>query len=140
MTVVLVVAPMLIAGCTSSSNPSQSPSAATASPIATAATSSATPSPSAGTAAASPAASPGAQTVVISGFSFQPAALTVQRGASVTWRNDDSVAHRVVSDTNAFSSSDLNQGNTYTHQFSQAGSYPYHCGIHPSMTGTITVQ
>ncbi|MGZ8897765.1 MAG: cupredoxin domain-containing protein [Halobacteriota archaeon] len=107
--------------------------------MATAATSSATPSPSAGTAAASSTASPGAQTVVISGFSFQPAALTVQRGASVTWRNDDSVAHRVVSDTNAFSSSDLNQGNTYTHQFSQAGSYPYHCGIHPSMTGTITV-
>src|SRR5674476_169817 len=113
MTVVLVVGPLLIAGCTSSSNPS--------------------PSPSAGTAAASPTASLGAQTVVISGFSFQSAALTVQRGASVTWRNDDSVAHRVVSDTNAFSSSDLNQGNTYTHQFSQAGAYPYHCGIHPSM-------
>ncbi|MGZ4849568.1 MAG: plastocyanin/azurin family copper-binding protein [Halobacteriota archaeon] len=76
----------------------------------------------------------------MSGLSFQPAALTVQRGASVTWRNDDSVAHHIVSDTNAFSSSVLNPGNTYTYQFSQAGSYPYHCSIHPFMTGTVTVQ
>jgi len=119
------------------------PSTTTASPITTAAktaTSTAgTSSPSAGTSTASPTASPGVQTVVISGFSFQPASLTVQRGASVMWRNDDSVAHRIVSDTNAFSSLNLNQGNTYTHQFSEAGSYPYHCGIHSYMTGTITV-
>jgi plastocyanin len=138
----LVVATVMVAGCTSSSNPS--PSAASASPITTAATTAAptagTPSPSATTSAAGPIASPSGQTVVISGFSFQPAALTVQTGASVTWRNDDSVAHRIVSDTNAFSSSNLNQGNTFTHQFNQAGSYPYHCGIHPYMTGTVTVQ
>ncbi|MGZ7115795.1 MAG: cupredoxin domain-containing protein, partial [Halobacteriota archaeon] len=63
-----------------------------------------------------------------------------QTGATVTWRNGDSVSHQIVSNTNAFSSPVLNAGGSYTHVFDQAGTYPYHCGIHPSMTGTITVQ
>ncbi|MGZ8876318.1 MAG: cupredoxin domain-containing protein [Halobacteriota archaeon] len=138
MAVVLVAAPLLVAGCASTSNPSPSPSTATVSATTTAATSNvgttiATSSPS-------PSASTASQTVVIQGFSFQPAAITIQTGASVTWRNDDSVSHQIVSNTNAFGSPVLNAGGSYTHVFDQAGTYPYHCDIHPSMTGTITVQ
>ncbi|MGZ4883524.1 MAG: cupredoxin domain-containing protein [Halobacteriota archaeon] len=88
----------------------------------------------------SPSASAGAQIVTLQGLAIQPSALTIQRGTSVTWRNNDSVAHHIVSDTGAFSSSVLNPGDSYTHQFTQAGTYPYHCSIHPFMTGTITVQ
>ena len=138
MAVVLVAAPLLVAGCTSSSNPSPSPSAATVSATTTTATSNA--STSIATSSPSPSASAASQTVVIQGFSFQPASITIQTGASVTWQNDDPVSHQIVSNTNTFSSPVLNTGGSYTHVFDQAGTYPYHCGIHPSMTGTITVQ
>lgn len=138
MAVVLVAAPLLVAGCTSSSNPSPSPSTATVSATTTTATSNA--STSIATSSPSPSASAASQTVVIQGFSFQPASITIQTGASVTWQNDDPVSHQIVSNTNAFSSPVLNTGGGYTHVFDQAGTYPYHCGIHPYMTGLITVQ
>jgi len=57
----------------------------------------------------------------------------------VTWKNDDSVQHNIVSDTNAFSSPLLNKGDTYTHQFNATGTFPYHCGVHPYMKATIVV-
>jgi plastocyanin len=138
MAVVLVAAPLLVAGCASTSNPSPSPCTATVSATTTVATSNVGTSTS--TSSPSPSASAVSQTVVIQGFSFQPASLTIQTGASVTWRNDDSVSHQIVSNTNAFSSPVLNAGGSYTHTFDQAGTYPYHCGIHPYMTGTITAQ
>jgi plastocyanin len=37
------------------------------------------------------------------------------------------------------SSSVLNTGQTYSHTFSTAGVFHYHCGVHPTMKGTITV-
>lgn len=138
MAVVLVAAPLLVAGCTSTSNPSPSPSTATVSTATTAATSNATTSIA--TSSPNPSTSAASQTVVMQGFTFQPASITIQTGASVTWRNDDSVSHQIVSNTNAFSSPVLNAGGSYTHVFDQAGTYSYHCGIHPYMTGTITVQ
>jgi plastocyanin len=138
MAIILVAAPLLVAGCTSTSNPSPSPSIATVSATASAAAS------SVGTSLASSSPSPSAsvvsQTIVIQGFSFQPASLTIQTGGSVTWRNDDSVSHQIVSNANAFSSPVLSPGGSYTHVFDLAGTYPYHCGIHPYMTGSITVQ
>ncbi|MGZ4880564.1 MAG: cupredoxin domain-containing protein [Halobacteriota archaeon] len=138
MAVVLVAAPQLVAGCTSTSNPSPSPSTATLSATTTAATSNV--GTITGTSSPSPSANAASQTVMIQGFSFQPASITIQTGTSVTWRNGDSVSHQIVSNTNAFSSPVVNAGGSYAHVSDQAGPYPYHCGIHPSMTGTITVQ
>ena len=79
-------------------------------------------------------------TVVIKNLAYSPAALTIQKGASVTWRNDDSVQHSVVSDTGAFTSPTLNQGDTYTHQFTATGTFSYHCMQHPFMKGSVVVQ
>jgi plastocyanin len=140
MIVVLVAAPLLVAGCASTSNPSPSPSTTTATVSATTTAATSNTSTSTATSSVSPSVSAGSQTVAIPDLSFQPSSLTIQRGASVTWRNDASVSHQIVSDTNAFSSPVLNPGASYTHVFDQAGTYPYHCAIHPSMTGTITVQ
>lgn len=81
-----------------------------------------------------------ANTVNIQNMAFNPSTLNVKVGTTVTWVNRDSTAHDVVSDTGLFNSGNLNNGQSYSYTFNQAGSFPYHCGIHPSMTGTIVVS
>ena len=78
--------------------------------------------------------------VTIQNFAFNPATLTVKAGTTVTWNNQDSTTHHVVSDTGAFDSGNLANGQSYSFKFAKSGNYPYHCSIHPSMTGTIVVQ
>ena len=70
--------------------------------------------------------------VKIDNFSFAPATLTVPPGATVTWVNQDDVPHNIVS----------SEGKTLKspYTFSQPGTYPYFCGIHPRMTGKVVVQ
>ncbi len=57
----------------------------------------------------------------------------------MTWTNEDGAAHRIKSDDDSFNSEDLGQGDTFEHTFDAAGTFDYVCGIHPSMTGSITV-
>jgi amicyanin len=101
----------------------------------------AAPLGSAGTTMAAPTA---AASVTILTDSFQPAALTVKAGDTVTWTNTDTTpgnAHTVTSKGRGpLQSSSLSQGQTYSYTFTTAGSYPYYCAIHPDMTGTITVM
>lgn len=93
-----------------------------------------TPPPSAGN------SQPVAASVNIQNFSFSPATLTVAVGTKVTWLNEDAAAHTVTSDNGSFGSSPLNQGDSYGFTFAKAGTYNYHCSIHPSMEGTVIVQ
>ncbi|MEN6329045.1 MAG: cupredoxin family copper-binding protein [Methanobacteriaceae archaeon] len=81
----------------------------------------------------------GGNSVTIQNMAFNPATLNVQVGTTVTWINKDSVTHQVVSDTGLFDSGNLTNGMSYKYTFNQTGSFPYHCAIHPSMTGTIVV-
>ena len=74
----------------------------------------------------------------IANFSFSPNSVTVQAGTKITWTNEDSVAHQIASDT--FSSDILNKGQSFSTIISTKGVYNYHCSIHPSMTGKITVE
>ena len=81
--------------------------------------------------------------IAIKNFAFDPPALTVKAGTVVTWRNQDGAAHEIVSDAGspeAFSSSPIVNGETYSFTFTRTGTYPYHCPIHPSMTGTVMVE
>lgn len=83
---------------------------------------------------------PPANEVVIKNFAFTPARITVKTGSTVTWVNQDQVAHSVVADHDTFpSSSTLQPGDRYSHTFNTAGTFPYICGIHPYMTGTVVV-
>lgn len=78
--------------------------------------------------------------VNISGFAFVPASVTVSVGDTVTWTNSDTAPHTATSDTaGVFGSPTLNQGGTFSHTFTTAGTFAYHCNIHPSMTGTVVV-
>jgi plastocyanin len=93
---------------------------------------------------ATPSASPGSgNAITIKNFAFDPSSLTVKTGTAVTWTNYDGATHTIVSDTGSpapFSSDSLSPGASYTFTFTQPGTYTYHCSIHPSMKGTITVQ
>lgn len=88
---------------------------------------------------ASPGSKKGAQ-VSIKGFAFTPAAVTVKKGDSVTWTNNDSPAHTVTANDGDFDSGELSPGESFTQKFAKAGTFAYHCEIHASMTGTVTVK
>lgn len=78
--------------------------------------------------------------VSIQNMAFSPATITVSVGTTVTWTNNDTTAHTVISDTGAFSSGTLGSGGAFSRNFSTAGTFPYHCSIHPEMKGTVIVQ
>ena len=82
----------------------------------------------------------GSATVEIRDFAFNPAELTVQPGTVVTWTNGDSETHTVEADDGSFVSPDLDSGATFSFTFNEPGTFPYICGIHTSMSGTIVVE
>ena len=87
-----------------------------------------------------PASTGGGDAVTIANFSFSPTPLTVNVGSTVTWTNQDSTAHTVTADDGSFQSSQIGGGGTFTQTFAKAGTFAYHCSIHPSMKATITVS
>jgi plastocyanin len=78
-------------------------------------------------------------TVTIQNNTFNPTALTVQAGTTVTWTNKDSKMHRVVSNSGLFDSGNLNTGMSYSYTFNKTGNYPYHDSTLTTMKGTIIV-
>ena len=81
--------------------------------------------------------------ICMTSSSFNPSALTVDAGTTVTWLNGSGIPHTVTSDpsaTESFDSGNLSGSGTFSLQFNTAGSYPYNCEIHSGMTGTLTVN
>ena len=90
----------------------------------------------------SPNQMPGAAgpTITIQNFAFNPPTLSVPRGTIVTWINEDSVEHQIVSDSGTgFSSNPLPKSASYPNTVDNPGSFPYHGSIHPSMKRTVMV-
>ena len=71
---------------------------------------------------------------------YQPDPVTVQAGQSVTWTwEDQGNQHSVSADDSSFESCLQGAGSTFTTTFVKAGTYAYHCSIHPQMKGSETV-
>ena len=83
--------------------------------------------------------SPSEVQVTIQGFAYHSADLTIPVGTTVTWTNKDGTHHTSTSDNGLWDSGPLNQGASYSRTFDQAGTFNYHCSIHSSIKGTITV-
>jgi plastocyanin len=83
-------------------------------------------------------AAAGAAEIVISEFTFSED-ITVAVGTTVVVRNDDSAGHTWTSDDGAFDSGFIDGGGTFEFTVTEAGTFPFHCEVHPAMTGTITV-
>jgi plastocyanin len=77
--------------------------------------------------------------VTIAGFAFDPTTITVQVGDSVTWTNQDSTAHTATA-SGAFDTGNIASSASKSITFATAGTFAYHCTIHPTMTGTVVVQ
>jgi plastocyanin len=79
-------------------------------------------------------------TVLINNSTFTPATLTVKKGTRVVWKNLDSMDHTVTSNNGYFDSGNIRNKGSFNFLFPDAGTYQYHCRIHPQMTGTIVVR
>ena len=72
-------------------------------------------------------------------FAFSPNTATINVNDTVTWTWVGS-PHSATSDTGLWDSGVFSAGHTFTRAFMSTGSFPFHCTVHPFMTGTITVQ
>ena len=73
--------------------------------------------------------------------SYSPNPATMRVGQTVAWKNTDSTAHDATQDAGRFTTTTVNAGATSAPlTMSTAGTFTYHCTIHPGMVGTITVQ
>jgi len=78
-------------------------------------------------------------TIVIVDLSFGDP-ITVPVGTTVTIVNNDSVPHTVTADDGSFDTGNIDIGAQTTLTFDTAGTFPFHCNIHSSMQGSITVE
>lgn len=84
------------------------------------------------------AAAPAAKTVTLKNISFTPATVRVAKGASVKWVwKDGDTPHNVTFHTKR---SRTQKSGTYTLKFAKAGTFTYHCTIHPGMDGKVVVR
>ena len=69
------------------------------------------------------------------------ATLSIKMGTQVEWLNTSDAPHTVTSDAagDFNSTSNITQNQTFKFTFTKAGTFPYHCNIHPYMKATITV-
>jgi len=83
----------------------------------------------------------GGAEVKMEGIEFNPAEVSVSKGDTVTWVNEDSVGHDVTGDS--FKSGDpggLQNGDTFKFTFKKAGTFDYVCTVHPGMDGSVVVK
>ena len=83
---------------------------------------------------------PSGNSITIVNMAFGPATLTVKTGTTLTWKNNDDIAHTVTSnDGTTFDSGTLAAGARFSFTANTAGTYAYHCTIHSGMTATLIV-
>ncbi len=85
-----------------------------------------------------PAAATGDAAITIASFSFS-GITEVPAGTTVTITNNDSAPHTLTADDGSFDTGGIGPGESVTLTFDTAGTFTFHCEIHSSMKGSITV-
>lgn len=117
----LIILVALISGCTSKSpNETQQPVITAPPPVQTT------------------VSLPMSATVENVDFSFYPPEIVIARGGTVTWKQKDFDKHTVTG--SGFDSGELSQGQTFSHTFTEVGTYEYRCNLHPVMKGKVIVK
>jgi len=78
--------------------------------------------------------------VTLKNFAFGPNEVRVKAGDKVTWTNEDIAGHTVTADGGSFGSKVLSQGKSFSHTFTEKGTFTYHCEPHPNMKGKVIVE
>ena len=87
-----------------------------------------------------PAALAADHAVDIAGFAFSPQSVTVAVGDTVTWSNADAQNHTATANGGSFDTGTITSSTPKSVTFSAAGTFAYHCKIHPAMTATVVVE
>jgi len=77
--------------------------------------------------------------VAVRDFSFGPQTITVHVGDTVTWTNAGPTPHTATANDGTFNTGTLKAGQSGSHTFTTAGTFAYHCTLHPFMRGTVQV-
>jgi plastocyanin len=146
-TVTVIAAGLLLAACAGSESTETTADAtvpaettvATAAPTTTPETTPPETTPAETTPPDTPAADEPAATINISGSTFGSSP-TVSVGDEVEVTNNDAIPHTWTSSDGVWDSGSLGQGDTFSFTFEEPGEYPFVCLIHPTMSGTVTVE
>lgn len=76
---------------------------------------------------------------------YMPHRIQVSVGYRVVWENQDAAFHSVTSGSyeepdGLFDSGHMDPGDIFEYTFEDAGSYVYHCTLHPWMEGIVDVR
>jgi len=81
----------------------------------------------------------GGTKVSIANFAFAPAAITVKRGTTISWSNDDGSPHAVAFKYGSDGAKNLLPKDSFSRAFDTAGSFDYFCSFHPYMQAKVVV-
>jgi plastocyanin len=141
----MLAATLLLAACSSSSSaaPAASTGGGASAPAggASAAAGGASAAAGGGAAcAAAPSGATAAATVTIKDFKFSPEPVQAKVGDVIAWTNSDSAPHSATLDNGACDTKPINSGATAMLVFTAAGTYTYHCSVHPTQMKDYTIQ
>ena len=88
---------------------------------------------------AGPTSATSAARVTIRLLKFSPDKVEVKSGETVEWANADLTPHTATAQ-GMFDSGAINAGASWTHSFTQPGTFPYVCTFHPEMKGVVVVH
>lgn len=85
------------------------------------------------------AGKPATHSVVIEAMRYTPGILTIQRGDTVVWINQDPFPHTVTA-KGGFDSHNIAAGRSWTYTARTSGEFNYICKLHPTMKGVLKVE
>jgi plastocyanin len=73
--------------------------------------------------------------------SYAPNPVSMRVGQTIAWRDADSITHTATQDGGGFNTGAVAAAATSAAtMMNTAGTFTYHCTIHPGMVGTVSVQ
>ena len=80
--------------------------------------------------------------VIVKDFKFIPQQITIKRGQTINWLNQEKRQyHSVWFEALGEEEPDyIFPDENYEREFKETGTFPYRCGPHPRMTGTVIVS